>query len=165
MNNTITQLPIDTVKELQGVAKRFVDEYVFLSKITIASYDEPETDQDKDAKLYDEGETLFISAMTGLNLTLNNAKTLAWIKNCQDKYLEHFKKFDTSKLEIDGLNCAFWKRKKNQAEVQYARTQVLYTSMYKEAPDTWSKQWGSSVSNKKIMTDSAHKDMMKYLSQ
>jgi hypothetical protein len=165
MTNTITQLPIDTVKELQGVAKRFVDEYIFLSKITIASYDEPETDQDKDAKLYDEGETLFISAMTGLNLTLNNSKTLAWIKNCQDKYLEHFKKAESSKLEIDCLNCAFWKRKKNHAEVQYARTQILYTAMHKEAPNNWSKQWGSSVSNKKIMTESAHADMMRYLSQ
>tara|TARA_R110002012_G_scaffold83572_1_gene210203 strand:+ start:738 stop:1253 length:516 start_codon:yes stop_codon:yes gene_type:complete len=165
MTNLITQLPSDTVKDLERIATGWIDEYQFISKIIQASYDEPLTDKDKESQLYDEGESLFISHLTGLNLTLNNPKILAWIKNCQDKYLEHYKLADTSKLEIDALNCAFWKRKKNQAEVQHAKTQVLFNKMVKEAPANWSKSFGSNQDKKKIMTESAHKDMMKYLSE
>jgi coproporphyrinogen III oxidase len=165
MTNLITHLPNDTVKDLERIASGWIDEYQFISKIIQASYDEPMTAEDREYQLYDEGESLFISHLTGLNLTLNNPKILAWIKNCQDKFLEAVKKFEGSKLEIDGLNASYWKRKKNQAEVQHAKTQVLFNKMVKEAPANWSKSFGSNQDKKKILSESAHTDFMKYLNK
>ena len=165
MTNLITQLPNDTVKDLERIATGWIDEYEFISKIIRASYDEEMTDEDKENQLYDEGESLFISHLTGLNLTLNNPKILGWIKNCQDKFLEARKKYKGSKLEIDGLNASYWKRKKNQAEVQHAKTQVLYNKMVKEAPANWSKSFGSNQEKKKVHTETVHADFMRYLNK
>jgi len=163
MTNTITELPIDTVKELSEIAQDWVNKYEYIGKIVRESYDEPMTTEDKDNQMYDEGEVLFLSHMTGLRAGLNNANVLGWIKKCQDKYIETLAKFESTKLELDGMTCAYWKRKKNQAEVQYARTQVLYQQLDKIAPANWSRSFGSSKDTKKTMTESAHKDMMSYL--
>ena len=165
MNNTITELPQDTVKEMYNIGKNFIDDYITISKITRESYNEEPTDEDKNYMVYDEGEVLFVSHITGLKYSLNNDKTLAWIKNCQDKFLEAYKKAESSKLEIDCLNASYWMRKKNQAEVQYARTQVLYQAMMKEKPDNWASSFGSNKNTKTVMTESAHKDFMSYLNK
>tara|TARA_R100001143_G_C3329293_1_gene118663 strand:- start:255 stop:743 length:489 start_codon:yes stop_codon:yes gene_type:complete len=159
----ITQLSIETTKELIAMGTRWVNDCEALTKLCQAEYLEEPTQEDKDYQVYDEGEPQFISMITGLKMSLNSQPVLNWIKKCQDNHLEFTKKFETSKLELDGLKASLWKRKKNQAEVQYAKTELLYETLVKQKPDNYATQFGSSADNKKVMTESAHKDMMKYL--
>ena len=159
----ITQLSNETTQELKKMATRWVNDCEALTKLCQAEYLEVPTEEDNNSKAYDEGEVHFISFVIGLKASLNAKSVLAWIKKCQDNHIEWTSKFESSKLELDGLKASFWKRKKNQAEVQYAKTGMLYKTLLKEKPDSYAISFGSSADNKKVMTASAHKDMMKYL--
>jgi hypothetical protein len=85
--NTI-DLSKDSVAELIGMAKGWVDDCEALTRLCNAEYKEEPTQEDKDKQSYDEGEIHYISILSGLKASLTSATVLAWLKKCEDNKKE-----------------------------------------------------------------------------
>lgn len=153
----------ESVEELIQMAKGWVDDCEALTKLCLAEYKEEPTQEDLDKQSYEEGEIQYISILSGLKASLTSPTVLAWLKKCEDNKKEWTAKFASSLLELDSLKASFWKRKLNQAQVQYAKTEVLHRAMVEFKPSHYAISFGSTPENKRVMTEAAAKEMIEYL--
>tara|TARA_R100001086_G_scaffold51858_1_gene23143 strand:- start:680 stop:1171 length:492 start_codon:yes stop_codon:yes gene_type:complete len=160
--NTI-DLSKQSVEELIQMAKGWVDDCEALTRLCNAEYLEEPTQEDKERQAYDEGEVHYISILSGLKASLTSAAVLSWLKKCEENKKEWTAKFASSLLELDSLKASFWKRKLNQAQVQYTKTEILHRAMVEFKPKDYSLSFGSTPENKKVMTTAAAQEMMEYL--
>tara|TARA_R100001079_G_scaffold84300_1_gene47283 strand:+ start:638 stop:1129 length:492 start_codon:yes stop_codon:yes gene_type:complete len=160
--NTI-DLSRQSVEELIQMAKGWVDDCEALTRLCNAEYLEEPTQEDKERQAYDEGEVHYISILSGLKASLTSAAVLSWLKKCEENKKEWTAKFASSLLELDSLKASFWKRKLNQAQVQYTKTEILHRAMVEFKPKDYSLSFGSTPENKKVMTTAAAQEMMEYL--